>query len=137
MGFFGKLKREAKNVQNRDLMQAIVAGCLLVSAADGEVEKEELDKMTKLLSINDKLSTFKSEIATTVQKYSDTLDVDFKFGKKKMLDELADITDQDQAEEIMLMVLAVASADGEVDDKETSVMEEIAKALNVSLKQFV
>lgn len=41
---FGKLfgkkvasaKVELKKVENRDLMEAIIGGCLLVSAADGE-----------------------------------------------------------------------------------------------------
>ena len=30
-------KRAVKKLENRDLMQAIVGGCLLVAAADGEV----------------------------------------------------------------------------------------------------
>ena len=46
---FGKLfgkkvasaKVELKKVENRDLMEAIIGGCLLVSAADGEIEPAE------------------------------------------------------------------------------------------------
>lgn len=34
-------KRAVKKLENRDLMQAIVGGCLLVAAADGEISKNE------------------------------------------------------------------------------------------------
>ncbi|MDA7135188.1 hypothetical protein PJ021_17315 [Escherichia coli] len=52
---FGKLfgkkvasaKVELKKVENRDLMEAIIGGCLLVSAADGEIEKEETAKLDR------------------------------------------------------------------------------------------
>ena len=47
---FGKkvaaAKVELKKVENRDLMEAIVAGCLLVSAADGEIEKDVSRRVT-------------------------------------------------------------------------------------------
>ena len=44
-------------------MRAIVGGCLLVAAADGTIEQSEIEKMQKLLSVNEALSGFKpSEI---------------------------------------------------------------------------
>jgi tellurite resistance protein TerB len=43
------VKVELKKVENRDLMEAIVGGCLLVAAADGEIEKEETAKLDQLL----------------------------------------------------------------------------------------
>ena len=54
---FGKLfgkkvasaKVELKKVENRDLMEAIIGGCLLVSAADGEIEKK---KQRNLISLS-------------------------------------------------------------------------------------
>lgn len=59
---FGKkvaaAKVELKKVENRDLMEAIVGGCLLVSAADGEIEKKKpaswisLSALTRALRIS-------------------------------------------------------------------------------------
>jgi tellurite resistance protein len=36
---FGKFLKSAKKVQNQNLMEAIIAGTMLVAAADGEIEK--------------------------------------------------------------------------------------------------
>ena len=58
MGIFGSLfgkkaanvKQELAKVENRDLMEAIVAGSILVAYADGECEEEELAKMEQVIS---------------------------------------------------------------------------------------
>ncbi|SFQ46468.1 hypothetical protein SAMN05216229_12342 [Geopseudomonas sagittaria] len=34
-------KKAVKKLENRDLMQAIVGGCLLVASADGEISKND------------------------------------------------------------------------------------------------
>ena len=49
-GFSKKLfgaKKAVKKLENRDLMQAIVGGCLLVAAANGEISKAESAQINK------------------------------------------------------------------------------------------
>ena len=71
---FGKkvaaAKVELKKVENRDLMEAIVGGCLLVSAADGEIEKEETSKLDQLIRSNPRLAHFGNEITSTAIRNS-------------------------------------------------------------------
>lgn len=43
-------KAELKRIENRDLMEAIVGGCLLVAAADGDISDDELANLDKLIS---------------------------------------------------------------------------------------
>ena len=104
MSLFGKILNSVKKFENKKLMRAIVGGCLLVAAADGTIDPSEIEKMQKLLSANEALSGFKpSEIMDTIQHFTDLLDTDFDFGKKKIFDEIAEITDEkSQCEDVFV-----------------------------------
>ena len=135
---FGNLFNKAKKVQNKNVMEAIVAGALLTAAADGTIERSETDKLTKLLQANDLLEAFRGrEITKTISKYENILDADFGIGKKKMLDEIADIADNDDhAQEVLLTMLAIAKADGEVEPEEHTVIMEVCRTLRIYPKEY-
>lgn len=77
MGFFSKMfgknvqkgKAELAKVENRDLMQAIVGGALLVAYADGECEDAELAKLDKTINALPELQHFGSEISETINMF--------------------------------------------------------------------
>lgn len=126
----GGLFKTAKKVENRDLMEAIVGAGLLIAAADGEIEKEELNKLEKLISGNDNLKHFGAEIAKTMRRFTDLLEGDFLVGRAKIMREIRDISGNDEhVEDVMLNIRAVAMADGEIEPQERKVIEEIAREL--------
>ncbi|MBO6277684.1 MAG: tellurite resistance TerB family protein [Pseudomonas sp.] len=130
----GRLFRGAKKVENRDLMEAIVGGGLLVAAADGDIEKEELQKLEKLIAGNENLKHFGAEIGKTIRRFSDLLEGDFLVGRSKIMREIRDIAgNDDHVEDVVLNVLAIAKADGEVEPEERKVIEEIARELGYRL----
>ena len=130
----GRLFRGAKKVENRDLMEAIVGGGLLVAAADGDIEKEELQKLEKLVAGNENLKHFGAEIGKTIRRFSDLLEGDFLVGRSKIMREIRDIAgNDDHVEDVVLNVLAIAKADGEVEPEERKVIEEIARELGYRL----
>lgn len=132
----GKLFRGAKKVENRDLMEAIVGGGLLVAAADGEIEKDELNKLEKLIAGNENLKHFGADIGKTIRRFSDLLEGDFLVGRSKILREIRDIAgNDDHVEDVVLNVLAIAKADGEVEPEERKVIEEIARELGYRLSE--
>jgi tellurite resistance protein TerB len=135
---FGKFLKGAKKVSNQNLMEAIVAGTMLVASADGTVEKSELDKLDKLLTSNDNLSAFKpAEIRKVISRYQNILEADFGVGQAKMMKELADISDNsDHCEEVFLNMLAIAKADGEIEPEEKTVLTKVARSLGVSLDEY-
>lgn len=135
---FGKLFNSAKKVQNKNVMEAIVAGALLTAAADGTIERAETDKLSKLLQANDLLDAFRGrEITKTIAKYENILEADFGIGKKKMLDEIADIAENDDhAQEVLLTMLAIAKSDGEVEPEEHAVIMEVCRTLRLDPKEF-
>ena len=134
----GKLFNRAKKVQNKNVMEAIVAGALLTAAADGTIERSETDKLTKLLQANDLLDAFRGrEITKTITKYESILEADFGIGKKKMLDEIADIADNDDhAQEVLLTMLAIAKADGEIEPEEHTAIMEVCRTLRLDPKEY-
>jgi tellurite resistance protein TerB len=135
---FGNLFNKAKKVQNKNVMEAIVAGALLTAAADGTIERSETDKLTKLLQANDLLEAFRGrEITKTITRFENILDADFGIGKKKMLDEISDIADNDDhAQEVLLTMLAIAKADGEIEPEEHTVIMEVCRTLRLDPKEY-
>lgn len=135
---FGKLLKSAKKVNNQNLMEAIVAGAMLVAAADGTVEKSELDKLDKLLTSNENLEAFKpADIRKVMSRYQNILEADFGVGQQKMLKELAEISDNtDHCEEVFLNMLAIAKSDGEIEPEEKAVLVKVARSLGISLDEF-
>lgn len=126
----GGLFKTAKKIENRDLMEAIVGGCLLIAAADGEIEKEETNRIERLLRSNENLKHFGTEIAKVVARITDRLETDFYLGRSEVMKEIREIAGRDEdVEQVMLNMLAVAKSDGEVEAQERKVFEEIAREL--------
>lgn len=135
---FGKLFNKAKVIKNENLMQAIVAACLLMAAADGSISGDEVSKLEKLLNSNDNLSAFKgSAISKTIARYRQLLEADFDVGKAKLLREIAEVSGSDEdSEDVFLNAMAIAKADGDISEKELLVAKAVASELNISLEQY-
>lgn len=130
-------KSSAAKFENRDLMEAIVGGSLLIAASDGSIDDSELEGLEKLIQTNDKLAHFGSEIHETVEKFSAMLEAGFRMGKVKIMREIADIdADPEGKEEAFVTMLTVAEADGEIDENEEKMLIEIGKKMGISLKEF-
>lgn len=139
-GFSKKLfgaKKAVKKLENRDLMQAIVGGCLLVAAANGEISKAESSQIDKQIRANKNLEHFGSEITATVNLYTEQLEASFRIGRMNILREIKDIANNpNDAEEVFVNMLAVAEGDGEVYETELKVLREVGTVLGLRLKDF-
>ena len=130
-------KVAAKKLENRDLMQAIVGGCLLVAAADGEISKNEAAQIDLQIRANKNLEHFGQEITETVNRFTEQLQAGFRLGRMNIMRGIADIKNNPQdAEEVMVNMLTVAEGDGDISDTEMKVLGEIAQQLNLRLKDF-
>lgn len=138
MSFFGKFVKTAKQVQNRNVLEAIIAASLLVAAADGDVSDDEVKTLNDLLENNDLLKAFKkTEITQIVDRYTSVLRAGFRVGKVKMLREIVDIADNaDHAEEVFVTALTIAEADGDIDPKELVILKEIGRTLGINLANY-
>jgi tellurite resistance protein TerB len=142
---FGKLlgkksaeaKAELKKIENRDLMQAICGAALLVAAADGEIEAEETTKLEAIIRSLPALGHFGAEIGKTVQQFTDQLNAGFVLGKTQIMREIRECKHSTQeAEDIFVVALTIAQADGEVDSKELEVLKQIARELGLNPRDY-
>ncbi|MBN3082693.1 tellurite resistance TerB family protein [Pectobacterium polaris] len=144
MSFFGFGKKvaaakvELKKVENRDLMEAIVGGCLLVAAADGEIEKKETDKLDQLLRSNPQLGHYGNEITQTISRFTEQLQAGFRVGRMNILREIDDIKNTlKDAEEVFVNMLTIAEADGEIEPEEQKVLEEVGRRLGLRIEDYL
>lgn len=145
MGFFSKMfskkatniANEARKVENRDLMQALVGGSLLVAYADGECEEAELEKMEKIISALPELKDFGSEISETIGNFRSQLEAGFRIGRQKILNEINDVKgDDDERMLVFNIMVTIAEADGEVEPEEAKVLKEVGQRLGINLREY-
>lgn len=129
--------RTIKKLENRDLMQAIVGGCLLVAAADGEISKNEAAQIDIQIRANKALEHFGAEITKTVNLFTEQLQAGFRLGRMNIMREIRDIKNNPaDAEEVLVNMLTVAEGDGNISPEEMKVLDEIAVELGLRLKDF-
>ena len=130
-------KRAVKKLENRDLMQAIVGGCLLVAAADGEISKNEAAQIDIQIRANKNLEHFGQEITTTVNLFTEQLQAGFRLGRMNIMREIADIKNNPlDAEEVFVNMITVAEGDGNISPEELKVLAEVGVQLGLRPKDF-
>ena len=141
MGFFSKklfgAKASVKKLENRDLMQAIVGGCLLVAAADGEISKNESAQVDLQIRANKNLEHFGAEITKQVNLFTEQLQAGFRLGRMNIMREIRDIKNNAaDAEEVFVNMLTVAEGDGDISPEEMKVLIEVGTELGLRPKDF-
>ncbi len=143
---FGKLfgkkvnqaKAEVKKFENRDLLEAIDGGCLLVAAVDGDIEDSEVKKIDSLLRTNKNLEHFGPEITELVNRFSERLQSGYRVARAEILREIEDIkSDQQQKEDVLLNMLTIAEADGGIEPAEQKELETVAQRLGLRISDYV
>ncbi|MNZ24541.1 tellurite resistance protein TerB [Pseudomonas linyingensis] len=130
-------KRAVKKLENRDLMQAIVGGCLLVAAADGEISKNESAQVDLQIRANKNLEHFGAEITNQVNLFTEQLQAGFRLGRMNIMREISDIKNNPlDAEEVFVNMLTVAEGDGSISPEELKVLAEVGQALGLRVKDF-
>lgn len=142
--FFSKKAKaagvELKRIENRDLMEAIVGGCLLVAAANdknGKVDESELTRIHNLIRTNKNLEHFGAEIQEIITRTKARLEASFIAARLEIMREIEDIADDtEQAQDVMANVITIALADGDVDEAEYAVLEQIAMTLGLHIDDW-
>ncbi|UAW01126.1 tellurite resistance TerB family protein [Vibrio phage BUCT194] len=138
---FGKLfnrgKVAAKKLENRDQVEATIAGGVLLGWADGDFSADEVKALESALTNNENLSHFSTEIPAMVEKFNAFMESGPTLGRVKVLKEIRDLKGDEEASiEVMATLIDIAQADGDVADVERKVLETIARELGLSLSMF-
>ena len=132
-----KVKAEVKKLENRDQLEAIVGGCLLVAAADGTISDDEAKKIDSLLRTNKNLAHFGGEITELVNRFSERLGSGYRVARAEILREIEDIKgDAKDKEDVLLNMLTIAEADGDIDEKERKELDTVAQRLGLRVADY-
>ncbi|MEL6236020.1 MAG: tellurite resistance TerB family protein [Pseudomonadota bacterium] len=124
--------------RNRDFMEAVVAGCAIVAAADGSVTSEEKQKMMGFIQTSDELKVFKTD--DVIKSFNDIIgkfDFDVTIGRGEALKKIAKIKSKEGAGQLLVRVCcAIGAADGDFDDDEKRAVAEICRELGLNPADF-
>lgn len=139
---FKKKAAEAFNkihkVENKDLMEAIVAASILVAYADGDCSDTELEKLQSIIETNDSLKHFGADIGKTIDKYSAMYEAGARLAKVKLKKEISDVSFSDtEKEEAFVIAVEIAGADGEFSDDEMKILNEIGRIYGLKPENYI
>lgn len=133
-----RLSAEVSKFKNRAFMEATVASCALVAAADGTISSEEKQKMAGFIRNSDELKNFAMpDVITFFEKVVGNFDFDAAIGKAEALKVIGRLrSNPEQARVMVRVACAIGASDGNFDQKERAVVREICVELGLSPADF-
>jgi tellurite resistance protein TerB len=133
-----KLALEMTKFKNREFMEAVIAGCALVSAADGEISASEKMKMTGFIQNSDELKVF--DLKDVLKTFEDTcvrFEFDFQIGRAQALKTVANLKKKPEAARLLIRVCcAIGGADGSFDEAERAMCRTLCNELGLNPVDF-
>lgn len=142
---FGMFKKKAtvakenlKRLENRDLMEAMVGGCLLIAFADGDCEEAELQKLDEVLRTSKALEGYGSELTQAINQFTARLRAGYMIGRMEILREINDVKgSQTEKEDVLLAMLTVAMSDGQIEPEEQKELTQVAQRLGLRIEDYI
>ena len=136
-GIKNEIVDEVKKYKNKDFLEAAIAGCVLVAAADGKIDSSETSKMMGFIKKNKALEVFDAKDILKIYKYfSEILMDDFGIGQGECLAVIGKYKNKPEAQLIVRVCCAIGAADGNFDDDEKNVVRSICKELGLDPSSF-
>jgi len=133
-----RLTAEVSKFKNRAFMEATVASCALVAAADGTISSEEKQKMAGFIRNSDELKHFAMpDVIVYFEKVVGNFDFDAAIGKAEALKLIGRLRGNPEQARVMVRVAcAIGASDGNFDQKERAVVREICVELGLNPSDF-
>ncbi|MEB0091703.1 tellurite resistance TerB family protein [Pseudomonas sp. CCI4.2] len=133
-----KLASEVSQFKNREFMDAVVAGCALVAAADGDISGAEKLKMTGFIQNSRELKAF--DLKVVINAFQDIcakFEFDFQIGRAEALKTVAKIKKKEDAARLLIRVCcAIGGADGHFDEAERAMCRTLCNELGLNPADF-
>ncbi|WJQ81563.1 tellurite resistance TerB family protein [Brevibacillus brevis] len=119
-------------------MDAVVAGCALVAAADGHIESSEKQKMASYINRSEELKVFDmNDVISRFNHFVSGFEFDHGVGKMEALKAIGKLKNNPEAARILIGVCcAIGAADGDFDEKEKIIVREICQTVNLNPADF-
>lgn len=132
------LAAQVSRYKNREFMEAVVAGCTMVAAADGHIDPVEKQKMLRFIHVSSELKVFDTkDVIRAFNDYADQFDFDFDVGCSEALKVTSKLKIDPDAARIMVRVCCVIGAsDGNFDNDEKAAVSKICKSVGLDPASF-
>lgn len=132
------LVNDVKKYKNKGFLEAAVAGCAIVAAADGNISPEEKRKMIGFIGQSEALKVFDVNDAIKLfEKYSAAYEFDGEVGKAQALKVVAQVKSKaDEARLLIRVCCAIGAADGNFDEHEKQAVRDICRELGQDPADF-
>ena len=132
------LQNEVGKYKNREFMEAVVAGCAIVAAADGDISSQEKQKMVGFMQNSDELKVFKVEdIIQFFGQVAGKFEFDREIGRAEALKVIGRLKKNESAARIMVRVCCViGGSDGTFDEAEKKAVRGICTELGLNPAEF-
>lgn len=148
MGFLDKLTKgindarakageEIARFKNKDVLQAIVAGCTYIAYADGKVTSDEKSKMLGFLRSSPLTAVYGMD--EVVKHFDDNVkrfDFDADSGRIEALRIISRLKGKPEAGMLVRTCIVIGKADGDFDQNERRAVTEIARELGLNPADF-
>lgn len=133
-----RLTAEVSKFKNRTFMEATVAACAMVAAADGTISAEEKQKMAGFIRNSDELKVFEMPaVIAFFEKVTGNFDFDADIGKAEALKVIGRLRGNEEQARVMVRVAcAIGASDGNFDDGEKAVVRDVCKELGLNPADF-
>jgi tellurite resistance protein TerB len=124
--------------KNKEFLEAVVAGCALVAAADGTIDDSEKETMAGFIQRNDALKVFDmSQVIASFNKFIGNFEFNVLVGKAEAFRAIHKIKTNEEAARLLIRVCcAIGMADGDFNSTEKAVVREICLELGLNPNEF-
>ncbi|MBP1993496.1 tellurite resistance TerB family protein [Paenibacillus eucommiae] len=132
------LNDQVKKFKNKDFMDAVVAGCAIVAAADGSIGNDEKEKMIGYISRSDELKVFNvNDVIARFNYFAGNFEFSPIVGKQEAIKIISKFSSKPDVGRVIIAVCcAIGAADGDFDKNEQAVVRDICVALNLNPGEF-
>ncbi len=136
-------KRRAQELfqryKSQDVLEAVVAGCALVSMADGQLDQSERQKMLEFVNQSEELRVFDSQkVIQKFNQYVSKIEYDQAVGRAEAFRALGKVrTKPEIARLIARYCIAIGYADGYFDQSEKQMVTDICRELGLNPAEFL
>ena len=133
-----KLTTEVGKYKNKEFMEAVVSGCALVAAADGEISSAEKLKMSGFIKSSNELKVFDmNKVIATFNNACEKFEFDEQIGRAEALAVVGKIRGKpEQARLLVRVCIAICASDGNFDDQEKGVCRLLCAELGLTPSDF-
>ena len=133
-----KLSTEVSKFKNREFMEAVVSGCALVAAADGNISSDEKQKMVGFIQNSNELKVFDvKDVIKAFNSVCEKFEFDQQIGRAEALKSIGQLRKKEDAARLLVRVCcAIGSADGNFDESERAACRTIFNEMGLNPGDF-